>query len=554
VDPFDGRAAVIYRLDWREPRSMSRREGTLADDEARARLYEVMRSDAFVDDRLEAALEVGLEYFGVDHAYIAEIDEATDDWTVVIATDPPDGAIPEGLNVDLATTYCRHTIERESVLALHDAPEQGYAGDVAFDAHGLHCYHGAPVVVDDETYGTVCFSSRDPRADPFSETEKAFTQLVAQMAGHEIERHRDEVALDRRERELEERREIYRAVVDANFDLVFRLDDGGRFTFVSSTVSDLLGYDPADLHDRSFVHVFPDEETTELGRRLFRGVFDGRTVEERYVPIETARGDTVDVDIRATPIYRTDPSGPAGSTDEIVGVQGTAREATRRKRRERLIRVLNRVLRHNLRNDMTVVRGYAEQLRRELTGEAATTAGRIVDATDRLIELGETARELQRTVANAPEIEARNVVSPVRTATDRIDERYPDASIVLDAPETVMARSAPRLEIALEELLDNAAKHGGDHPSVEVSVTADGDEVTIIVADDGPGLPEQERAVLAGGRETPLEHGSGLGLWLVYWIVASLEGDLELPATETGTTVVVRLPAAARDPDDVTAA
>ena len=533
---------------------MTRREGTLQDHEARARLYEVLRSDENVYRRLEAALEVGIEYFGVDHGYVTEIDRATGDWQIVTATDPPDGPFPEGLKLELATTYCRHTIHQGGVFTLHDAPEQGYGDDVAFETHGIHCYHGAPIVVEDETYGTVCFSSMDPRPAPFSETEKAFTQLIAQMAGHEIERHRNERELDRREHELEERRQIYRAVIDANFDLVFRLDESGRFSFVSAPVSDLLGYSPTELEGRLFTSMFPDEAAVSLGSRLFDRVMDDQTVEERCIPIETARGETVDVDVRATPIYRAGVEPSDQSPDEIVAVQGTAREATQRKRRERLIRVLNRVLRHNLRNDMTVVRGYAEQLRRELTGEAATTAGRIVDATDRLIELGETARELQRTVANAPEIEARNVVSPVRTATDRIDERYPDASIVLDAPETAMARSAPRLEIALEELLDNAAKHAGDRPSIEVSVRTKAETVTIGVTDDGPGLPEQERAVLAGGRETPLEHGSGLGLWLVYWIVASLEGDLELPATETGTTVVVRLPSATRELDGVTPA
>ena len=72
--------------------------------------------------------------------------------------------------------------------------------------------------------------------------------------------------------------------------------------------------------------------------------------------------------------------------------------------------------------------------------------------------------------------------------------------------------------------------------------------------DDGPGLPEQERAVLAAGRETPLEPTSGLGLWLVYWIVTSLGGELVFPEVETGTTVAVRLPRASTDGDDVTPA
>jgi signal transduction histidine kinase len=46
--------------------------------------------------------------------------------------------------------------------------------------------------------------------------------------------------------------------------------------------------------------------------------------------------------------------------------------------------------------------------------------------------------------------------------------------------------------------------------------------------DDGPGLASNERAVLDGRSETPLEHGTGLGLWLANWIVTGLGGELEV--------------------------
>jgi len=64
----------------------------------------------------------------------------------------------------------------------------------------------------------------------------------------------------------------------------------------------------------------------------------------------------------------------------------------------------------------------------------------------------------------------------------------------------------------------------------------------IRVDDDGPGLPEAERAVLESGSETPLVHGQGLGLWLVYWVVTGLDGDVEVVEFRDGTTVEVRLP------------
>jgi signal transduction histidine kinase len=57
--------------------------------------------------------------------------------------------------------------------------------------------------------------------------------------------------------------------------------------------------------------------------------------------------------------------------------------------------------------------------------------------------------------------------------------------------------------------------------------------VLVQVADDGPGLPEMERRVLAEGSERPLSHMEGIGLWLVNWTVTSSGGSL---AVDTGGT------------------
>ncbi len=61
------------------------------------------------------------------------------------------------------------------------------------------------------------------------------------------------------------------------------------------------------------------------------------------------------------------------------------------------------------------------------------------------------------------------------------------------------------------------------------------------VDDDGPGLPESERAALEIDRETQLEHATGLGLWKLRWAVDTLEGSLAV-STDDGTTVSVTVP------------
>jgi signal transduction histidine kinase len=65
--------------------------------------------------------------------------------------------------------------------------------------------------------------------------------------------------------------------------------------------------------------------------------------------------------------------------------------------------------------------------------------------------------------------------------------------------------------------------------------------VRLTVADDGPGIPKAEIEVIEEGQETPLEHASGLGLWLVQHVVEQSGGDVEFEV-EDGTRVHLTLP------------
>jgi signal transduction histidine kinase len=74
-----------------------------------------------------------------------------------------------------------------------------------------------------------------------------------------------------------------------------------------------------------------------------------------------------------------------------------------------------------------------------------------------------------------------------------------------------------------------------------VSAANGDDRVTVRVEDDGPGIPDDELGVVTEGEETPLKHGSGLGLWIVQWGCRWLGPDPEFEVTEKGTTVRFRL-------------
>ncbi|MGQ4555888.1 ATP-binding protein [Halobellus sp. GM3] len=372
---------------------------------AREELYETIRGDASFDRKARDALKLDVAYLNVDNGHLTRIDRETDHWEATVSTDSASGRFPPGLELDLGTAYCRRTIESRSPIILHDAPSQGWADDPAFETHGLHCYHGTRILLDDEPYGTVCFVAEDPRPEEFSESETMFTELIAQLLERELEREQHEAELTRQ----------------AN-----------------------------------------------------------------------------------------------------------------------LASVLNRVLRHNLRNDMSVIRGYTRMMADQL--DTDSNGDTVLRHIDRLISLSRKARELNRITSVDLEREPTEIVGFVERVVETVADEYPSALITVTYDQEITVDVLSSLTRALEELVENAAKHSRPDPTVTVAVETVPNAVEIQIMDDGPGLADHEAAVLEKGSETPLIHGSGLGLWLAHWIVSSHDGSVDATATEEGTTMTISIP------------
>ena len=267
-------------------------------------------------------------------------------------------------------------------------------------------------------------------------------------------------------------------------------------------------------------------------------------------PVATQSGRTVYVDMRVVPIYNPRVDRNSRTPADIVGMQVMVRDASQRRQREGLISVINRVLRHNVRNELTVIGGRAEMLAADPDGDVESNAETIIRAADRLLNITESAREIEENRDLSPKLESIDLVPIMTHSVSRLEAAYPNAVVTTALPETVVAETLPQVETAVWELLENAAKHTGPRPAIDVTVTARDEQVLITIADAGPGLPENERQVLADGREEALVHGQGLGLYLAYWVITNLDGEIAVPRSESGTTVAITLPAASDSPSD----
>ena len=228
------------------------------------------------------------------------------------------------------------------------------------------------------------------------------------------------------------------------------------------------------------------------------------------------------------------------NTDEVTHFIGIQEDVTAQERRERLIEVLNRVLRHNLRNSMTVIRGHAVEIAERTDGELARMAEKIKQQSDQLIELSEKAIAFEKTVDDSDLFAARDICADVEAVADTLRKKYPDSEIRVELAGDGQVMALERVRVALKELGENAITHGSDPVTFRVE-TADDGGVMVQVEDAGEGLPRNERVVLQEGQEEPLVHGSSIGLWTVNWIVTGMGGEVST-AVDGGTTVTLSFP------------
>ena len=243
--------------------------------------------------------------------------------------------------------------------------------------------------------------------------------------------------------------------------------------------------------------------------------------------------------------FKTQQTELRDATGTQLGYTILFQDITDEIRRERRLEVLNRFLRHNVRNESVVIRGRAEVLAAGLDGEEAGHAETIEAAVGRLVESGEKARTLSEVSTGGDAFETVDVASFLTDVVDSLESSAGDRVTLSVADGLELSTQPVLLEVLVENLVENAVEHTDD-PDVALSATADEGGVVITVADDGPGIPEHELAVLDSGRETDLNHGSGIGLWLIRWVATTLGVELTF-TVESGTTVGVRFPAEQTD-------
>jgi len=253
---------------------------------------------------------------------------------------------------------------------------------------------------------------------------------------------------------------------------------------------------------------------------------------------------------------------PAAVSASRTNLEGTAlmlitiRDNTARERYRTQVDLLGRVLRHNLRNDMTVVMGNLGNAKERCEDdEAVELVDRSIEKCQELVTVSDKTRKLNDILdSEHQQIEGLiDLVPLVEQIVTEYEAEFPAATIETELPKIATVRASRNVRWGIENLVENALVHAEAEPAVRVTIDTetveeDGQEsewTTVTVADHGPGIPETEVAVLRDDEaRTATDHGSGLGLWIVQQIAQVFDGQLAIdrdPDSAFTTEVSLRL-------------
>jgi len=348
-----------------------------------------------------------------------------------------------------------------------------------------------------------------------------------------------------RERELRETANTLQTIIEVSPDPITMLGAESEVMMWNPAAEEIFGWEREEVLGEPAPYI-PEERREE-----YEGFIENLNQGQPNRFVETVReakdGEGVDV-ILSSATVETD--------GDFTGYVGFFKDIRQRKEYERRLQeqrdsldVLNQVVRHDIRNDLQVVSASAERLKGEVDGESQAALDRILGSIESAVELTNTAGDLADVMLGTPEESERIPLrSTLESGISEVRSAYSDASVTVEGeipPVSVCADEM--LPSVFRNLLKNAVQHNDrDRPEVTVSVDAGDDAVSVRVADDGPGVPDERKDEIFGRGEKGLEsRGTGIGLFLVRELVESHGGTVRVEDNDPrGAVFVVELPRA----------
>ena len=368
-------------------------------------------------------------------------------------------------------------------------------------------------------------------------------------------------AIDRHNLALRMTEERYRELVQALPDIIYSLDEQGRFVFINESI-ERLGWNPMELIGQHFSTILDPDEINRVSREHVLRTLAGKETGPEHAPKlfdERRTGDRRTRDLLVKLKRKDDPAdaidlygsviaygevhavgfSAAGHAYGEPGSVGIIRDVSERRQAEEIVRrslhekeTLLSEIHHRVKNNLQVISSLLNLQSGTVEDEEAQL--RFADAQMQIQSMALVHEHLYQSgtfgsVDIRPYVESLcgHLYDVYGVSPERIQLDVSVDSIPID-----MQKAMP-VALILNELVSNSLKYAfpdGNRGAIRIRVTMVGnDEVELDVQDDGVGLPE----------EFDIASSRTLGHTLIHSLAAQLDGTIDVDGSR-GTRFVLR--------------
>lgn len=310
--------------------------------------------------------------------------------------------------------------------------------------------------------------------------------------------------------------------------------DDEPLIYANAAFEEITGYSTAEVMGRNCRFLQGERTDPETVTRIREAIASRDSVR---VEILNYRKD-------GTPFWNQLDIVPVDDDDgEVTHFLGLQRDITGRKSREERLRVLDRVLRHNLRNRMNVIIGNADRLQAGGESDEVKEIGETIQqAAESLLEISDQIREFNSLLNEKHhDLESSDIVAVLDRVIEGFRSEHPEATVRFEHPKTAMIAAHPFLPAALDELFGLLVEDGDTAHSTDIAVAiSTGQErIEVEILCEGGAVSESDLRVIEKEVETPTEHPQGLEPWLIRWTVLNSEGEVSVSRND-GVEITLR--------------
>jgi PAS domain S-box-containing protein len=349
---------------------------------------------------------------------------------------------------------------------------------------------------------------------------------------------RDITELKEHERELKRTKRRMELALKTTDSVVYESDPETDNIQTYPITNPVIGSELTSFDD-FLKHVHPEDQSVVQEEAVTDEIGDSYKLEYR-------------IQIEQEPRWVRDHGKRVSLGDDTVDL-GVFTDITEQKEYERTLEeqrdnleVLNQIIRHDIRNNLQVVLVYADMLKDSVEGDGEKSLRHILDAGREAVEITQTASEVTDVLLASGTSQAPvNLQSVLRKQIDYVRENHERALISVEETLPDVAVMADKmLDSVFRNLLNNAIVHNDKEiPEVIVSATTTEEMVQVRIADNGPGIPaDQKEQIFKEGEKGLDSEGTGLGLFLVQTLVDRYGGAVWVEENDPeGSVFVVEL-------------